>query len=184
MNDKQIKKMVDRFLQWKLPEDFHPDAGISFKSTYNEHTKHPARYEPIGTNLFTATQAEQMIRYMLEGLSHRQADEAVKDATGTPASMTNQSNKALRDEIDEVVLDCINTAFNGGILNPIGHDFKDTCVDSILALVTNHIKGALPEKLERPPLYTETVSYMKAVELQNATIDEVHQLLEEVSNEK
>lgn len=87
MNDKQIKKMVDRFLQWKLPEDFHPDAGISFKSTYNEHTKHPARYEPIGTNLFTATQAEQMIRYMLEGLSHRQADEAVKDATGTPATL-------------------------------------------------------------------------------------------------
>jgi hypothetical protein len=28
-----IDQMVDRFLSWKLPKDFSPDAGISFKPT-------------------------------------------------------------------------------------------------------------------------------------------------------
>ena len=41
MNDEQIKAMVLRFLQWRLPADFAPDGGISFKATFNEHTAHP-----------------------------------------------------------------------------------------------------------------------------------------------
>lgn len=32
MTEDQIKHMVNRFLQWKLPEHFRPDAGISFKA--------------------------------------------------------------------------------------------------------------------------------------------------------
>lgn len=60
-----IKQMVSRFLAWKLPSDFHPDAGITFKATFNEHTEHPMRHEPTGTNLFTATQAEAMIRHLV-----------------------------------------------------------------------------------------------------------------------
>jgi hypothetical protein len=28
MNDAQIKHMVDRFLAWKLPDNFSPDAGV------------------------------------------------------------------------------------------------------------------------------------------------------------
>jgi hypothetical protein len=64
----QIKHMVDRFLCWRLPENFNPDAGISFKQTYNEHTAHPMKYEPVGTNLFDATQADAMVRYMIEGM--------------------------------------------------------------------------------------------------------------------
>jgi hypothetical protein len=68
MTDDQIKHMVDRFLSWKLPEAFNPDAGISFKAEYNEHSAHPMRHEPTGTNLFSATQAEAMVRYMLENM--------------------------------------------------------------------------------------------------------------------
>jgi len=68
ITDEQIKHMVNRFLGWRLPANFHPDAGISFKAEYNEHTAHPAKHEPIGTNLFDAEQAEAMIRYMLDGL--------------------------------------------------------------------------------------------------------------------
>jgi len=68
MSDEQIKHMVNRFLGWRLPHNFRPDAGISFKAEYNEHTAHPAKHEPIGTNLFDAEQAEAMIRYMLVGL--------------------------------------------------------------------------------------------------------------------
>ena len=35
----QIKHMVDRFLQWRLPENFSPVAGISFKKTFNENSQ-------------------------------------------------------------------------------------------------------------------------------------------------
>lgn len=68
MTDNQIKHMVDRFLSWKLPENFNPDAGISFKKFYNEHMTPPSKSEPSGTNLFDATQADAMVRYMVEGM--------------------------------------------------------------------------------------------------------------------
>lgn len=55
-----VKIMVDRFLAWKLPEDFSPDCGINFKSLGKNQ-------EPTGTNLFTASQAEQMVLYMIGG---------------------------------------------------------------------------------------------------------------------
>lgn len=56
MTDEQIKYMVDRFLGWKLPEDFSPDAGISVKKTFNDHLPTPTKHNPSGTNLFDATQ--------------------------------------------------------------------------------------------------------------------------------
>lgn len=68
MTEAQIKHMADRFLGWKLPENFSPDAGISFNATFNEQTAHPMKHEPSGTNLFDATQAAAMVRYMIEGL--------------------------------------------------------------------------------------------------------------------
>lgn len=73
MTDEQIKHMVNRFLGWRLPEHFSPDAGISFKPEYNveynaSRGQPPQRYEPIGTNLFDAQQAEEMVRYMVEGM--------------------------------------------------------------------------------------------------------------------
>lgn len=68
MTDDQIKHMVERFLSWKLPENFNPDAGIDFKPEFNEHTDHPMRHEPSGTNLLDYTQAEAMVRHMLQGL--------------------------------------------------------------------------------------------------------------------
>ncbi|MGD9726394.1 MAG: hypothetical protein AB7L09_21595 [Nitrospira sp.] len=68
MTEAQIKYMVDRFLAWRLPKNFSPDAGISFKPTYNEHTAHPAEHAPVGTNLFDAQQADSMVRHMIEGL--------------------------------------------------------------------------------------------------------------------
>ena len=67
-DDNQVKHMVDRFLGWKLPENFNPDGGVSFQKTANENTSHERKNEPTGTNLFDSTQAEVMVRYMLEGL--------------------------------------------------------------------------------------------------------------------
>ena len=68
MTEAHIKHMVNRFLSWKLPDNFNPDAGISFKAIFNEHTAHPMKHEPSGTNLFDATQADAMMRHMIEGL--------------------------------------------------------------------------------------------------------------------
>ena len=68
MNDAQIKHMVDRFLQWELPDSFAPDGGVSFERTYTSFDGSTMKREPVGTNLLTATQAEAMVRHMLEGL--------------------------------------------------------------------------------------------------------------------
>lgn len=57
-----VKSMVDRFLAWPLPADFHPDNGISAaRPNYGEGVE----WRPVGTNLLTAAQAEAMIRHLL-----------------------------------------------------------------------------------------------------------------------
>jgi hypothetical protein len=73
MTDEQIKHMTERFLGWKLPDPWHPDNGISFEPLFNveynaKHGNPPQRREPTGTNLFDYTQAEAMVRHMIEGL--------------------------------------------------------------------------------------------------------------------
>lgn len=78
MTEDQIKHMVNRFLGWKLPEKFAPDAGISFKRLRNpnrdvldEHGRVVRAREypmPSGTNLLDYTQADAMVRHMIEGM--------------------------------------------------------------------------------------------------------------------
>lgn len=58
-----IKAMVDRFLTWRLPEDFAPDCGISFDRKAMHINDH-YRMWPTGTNLLTAEQARQMLEYV------------------------------------------------------------------------------------------------------------------------
>ncbi len=57
-----IDTMVNRFLSWRLPQDFAPDAGISFKPMPDEYMPH---CWPTGTNLFHAGQVKEMILHML-----------------------------------------------------------------------------------------------------------------------
>jgi hypothetical protein len=52
-----IDQAVDRFLGWKLPQDFAPDGGISFTPVPNHI------WFPTGTNLLTAIQAKAMLEY-------------------------------------------------------------------------------------------------------------------------
>ena len=68
MTDEQIKHMANRFLMWKLPATFNPDNGISFDPIASKGTAHEYRCEPVGTNLLGATEAEAMVRHMLDGL--------------------------------------------------------------------------------------------------------------------
>ncbi len=70
MTNEQIEKMVDRFLGWRLPDDFCPDAGITFEPEYNvdymaAQGKPPMRHEPTGTNLLNADQARAMVLHMI-----------------------------------------------------------------------------------------------------------------------
>ena len=71
MKYSQIKHMVDRFLMWKLPDNFSPDNGISaVRPNYAPEVS----WEPTGTNLLDATQAEAMVRHMVEGLADEQEE--------------------------------------------------------------------------------------------------------------
>lgn len=59
-----LSQMVDRFLAWELPKDFTPDAGISFKPTFNDHLPVLMKHNPVGTNLLTAIQAKAMLEHV------------------------------------------------------------------------------------------------------------------------
>lgn len=79
--EEAINQMVNRFLGWKLPENFMPDGSISFEPELNKEYlakqgKPPMRNEPSGTNLFDAIQAKEMIRYIL-GSSFKEAEQRV-----------------------------------------------------------------------------------------------------------
>lgn len=68
MTEAQIKHLVDRFLGYKLPENFSPDGGVTFERFGNKGTPHQYRHAPSGTNLLDAVQADAMVRYMLTGM--------------------------------------------------------------------------------------------------------------------
>lgn len=68
MTEAQIKHMVDRFLGWRLPESFNPDGGVSFTKVSNPGTPHAHTYAPVGTNLLSATEADAMVRHMIDGM--------------------------------------------------------------------------------------------------------------------
>lgn len=68
MTEAQIRHMVDRFLGWKLPENFSPDGGVQFDPIGNAGTAQEYRRQPFGTNLLDAAQAEAMIRHLVDGL--------------------------------------------------------------------------------------------------------------------
>ena len=65
MREDQIKYMAERFLGWRLPENFDPDAGISYK---RPNYAPEVNAKPCGTNLLNAAQAEAMVRYLTEGM--------------------------------------------------------------------------------------------------------------------
>ena len=88
-----IERMVTKFLCWKLPEDFAPDAGISFNPWPT-----PLCW-PVGTNLFTAAQAKQMIEHMLAS----EAAEALEAAAAKvpELKLTAHPRGVMRDVSDQ-----------------------------------------------------------------------------------
>ena len=106
--DDLIKWMATRFLNWKLPDDFAPDCGISFKreSDYEHPIYGRHKYEPVGTNLFHAGQAEDMVRYMfgyMLGISSTKTERNVEYGNSSPKSerlTTDPTDPALGRGVD------------------------------------------------------------------------------------
>jgi hypothetical protein len=95
-----IKEAVTNFLGWKLPADFAPDANISFKRAVLPSTPQtPGGYWPIGTNLFSDDQAEQMFRHCLPTILDRlEAQESREgEAVGYVAESTIRSLASHRE---------------------------------------------------------------------------------------
>lgn len=84
LSSEQIKHMVNRFLQWRLPNPWHPDGGISYtRPNYAPQVD----ATPVGTNLFSATQTDAMVRFMADGLP--------EDETG-PTALEMRLHEALQ----------------------------------------------------------------------------------------
>lgn len=80
-----IDAMVSLFLAWRLPQNFMPDAGISFNPPHNPNLW------PTGTNLLTAEQARTMLEYV------RGEAGALLSPTDAPASHGCQGGGCLHD---------------------------------------------------------------------------------------
>lgn len=59
-----VESMVDRFLSWKLPDDFYPDCYITFDRDKAASFPNGNGW-PIGTNLFTAEQVRKMLEHVI-----------------------------------------------------------------------------------------------------------------------
>lgn len=57
-----VRRMVDRFLTWKLPKNFSPDGYVSFNSTGAKNNF----FWPVGTNILDAEQTREMFMYALD----------------------------------------------------------------------------------------------------------------------
>lgn len=104
--DAMVKYMVNRFLGWRLPKPWNPDNGISYARPNYAHP--PADHDwPVGTNLFSATEAEAMVRYMLEDMptsppqpcAWEELVKAVQARKEMYGDLTEAEEEALRDAI-------------------------------------------------------------------------------------
>jgi hypothetical protein len=93
--------------------------------------------------------------------------------------MTNPTTKPLVDEtelrekVNELVLDCLNTSCNGGLLSPTGQDYKDDCVDQLLTLITSDKQRLLKELMEQKAAYVGRLYEQGKVDTQSKPHDAI-----------
>lgn len=75
MTKEQIDQMVNAFLCWKIPQTFNPDCHISFAPKPDYHGNPPTW--PVGTNLFSYTEAKAMVEHMVAALTPPPSADAV-----------------------------------------------------------------------------------------------------------
>ena len=86
-----IDAMVNAFLGWPLPKDFAPDCYISFD---REKAQAAPGSWPVGTNLFTADQARQMIEHMVDRRVMAFPFDDIKDAGNLLVDYCHGASKA------------------------------------------------------------------------------------------
>jgi hypothetical protein len=96
---KLTQQMIDRFLSWKLPNDFYPDHYINFDRS-KLLAEHPLSW-PIGTNLFTADQVRAMLEYVMQdtGLIRTDNSATLMNALAEIERLKAALNKYSEDEI-------------------------------------------------------------------------------------
>lgn len=105
LSSEALDAAVDRFLSWKLPKTFSPDAGISFNPAPEQ--QYAGLQWPIGTNLLTAIEAKQMLQHCLAPAVEAQAQ---ADATyNSPAYRTFKA-----DEAQELNMFLASDQYNAG----------------------------------------------------------------------
>ena len=89
--------MAQRFLRWRLPVTFAPDAGISFDRSYCEKW---ATW-PTGTNLFTADEAADMMRFVLETspVGAPPAQQPLDDSANNAGVATGSRNESPSESV-------------------------------------------------------------------------------------
>lgn len=101
MRDDQINHMVYRFLTYELPTDFSPDNGITFEPKGNVGSPYEFDRKPVGTNLLTDTQAEQMVRYLVKDMPESdETEDAGDDYRLSSATRQEWAERALKAEAE------------------------------------------------------------------------------------
>lgn len=105
-----VPMLVDRFLAWKLPEDFAPDGGISFTLISKDHPE----WWPTGTCLLNAPQATAMFEYLL-GIDGATGEECftgqLVEIDGHTYGLRPGAARVVREAIaDDPELDCTDFA--------------------------------------------------------------------------
>lgn len=126
-----VDEAVNRFLGWKLPNDFSPDCGISFDGRKDDEWNKNKTW-PIGTNLLSANQARAMFEYVL-------SSPIAEPDTATQAAkpLTDEKILALSDATEVTFRN-----FKGGRESPY-LEGRDT-TGEVLAFaraVESHLKG-------------------------------------------
>lgn len=81
-----VKVLVDRFLQWKLPASVCSDTCVSDRSYVHSRS---------GTNLLDVNEARQMIEYLMQ-------TPIVPRMDGTPLEQAHWRIHALREALEEI----------------------------------------------------------------------------------
>lgn len=115
IEEKLVKHLVDRFCGWHLPKDFHPDGGIMFMDVYDNGTENGGTFEPTGTNLFTAEQAKEMFRFLLE---HEDGTPILTELLHQELQKAREKEEAIKAERKRILLEVEKIIARYGITAP------------------------------------------------------------------
>lgn len=132
MTSPNIDEIVSRFLSWKLPKDFNPDANINF---YRQH-EHDSPHYPVGTNLFTAEQAKEMFRNVLAG-----AHVELHTTPQQPQSVADALEEAAKIILERKQPPLYPNEFDGGLM--CYNEGLDVAVQIIRALIKRNAEGGV-----------------------------------------